>query len=132
MGEPRCALVACQCGGSLPLMHPPQSFSASSIRPMPSPYAAEVDPVGTDLLVALLADCRCKDVHPERSLICASCMLWGTHLSAVVRAWHDAEKAEAVREALDELIEAHTETFGPAGSASRMWLRERRAALEQS
>jgi hypothetical protein len=75
--------------------------------------SADVDPVGTDPLVALLGRAA-DDLH------------------TAVRVWHDAEKAEAVREALDKLIEAHAETFGPAGSVSRMWLRERRAALEQS
>jgi hypothetical protein len=117
---------------------------------------AEVDPVGTDLLpVESVAEVLAAHEHEyERRTYPAHYCTCGwdgaqgddggpndgtgdtaeaqrAHTAAALQPLIDAEKAEAVREALDELIEAHTETFGPAGSASRMWLRERRAALEQ-
>jgi hypothetical protein len=126
---------------------------------------ADVDPVGTDPLVALLASWFEEHLTHEAFTNKSDDEL-AADLAPVVRAWHDAEvhkreqaadsrgfdrawneyrqrnreawerehgaeKAEAVRAALDGLIEAHTKRFGPAGSASRMWLREQRAALEQ-
>jgi hypothetical protein len=102
---------------------------------------AEVDPVGTDPLVALG---RVRSLHgvthwcfdpDEQPVVYEPDTQWWPcptlAAAGVSPPAADEAVAEAVREALDELIEAHTETFGPAGSASRMWLRERRAALEQ-
>jgi hypothetical protein len=98
---------------------------------------AHVDPVGTDPLamtrrVAEWLGCLYVGGFEDGS-DCV-CEAWYDAQTAVrvLQPLIDIKVAEAVREALDELIEAHTETFGPAGSASRMWLRERRAALEQS
>jgi hypothetical protein len=95
-----------------------------------APPRADVDPVGTDPLpVESVAEvlarsgflCGCERAD------CPDVQEAAAELQPLI----DTKVVEAVREALDEVIEAHAERFGPAGSASRMWLRERRAALEQ-